>query len=344
MEGPMGRGNDTVYSILPTTDVGVSNVNVRHADEEGVENTVEGLSTDTYAFDYGRKVFPVAVAGATFRNAENSGRTDLLLALGVPLAAVRGFEGEGPAELLQQLALYDEDYREELTLADTLRLDGTERGQGSLVGAFQISDYPGTRRYAAQVQGLRSGALGLQRGDFVLPSYGAPGLQLSDVLFASRVAPATEDAAALVREGLAIRPLLGSGLSRTQPLHLYYEIYDLSAAPDGRARYRVEYRVSVEEGASPGLLGRIFGADARPVTDEGGVSLAFEKERPAAAERVGETISLDVSALPPGRYRVRVDVRDLALDRQASRVVVLDLREGSSGETDSDAPPAGEEP
>src|SRR4030095_11813400 len=122
------------------------------------------------------------------------------------LSAVRGFEGEGRAELLQQLALYDEDYREQLRLADTLRLDGSERAQGSLGGAFKIPNDPGTRRYAVQVQGLRSGALGLQRGDFVLPSYAEPGLQLSDVLFASRVATPAEDPAGLLREGCAMRP------------------------------------------------------------------------------------------------------------------------------------------
>ncbi len=337
MEGPMGRGNDTVYSILPTTEVGVANVKRGHAGSEGVENTMVGLATDTYDFDYGKKVFPVAAAGATFRNAESAARTDLLLALGVPLAALRGFEGKGAAELLQQLKLYDDDYREELVLADTLRLQGNEGDRGSLVGAFQISAYPGSRHYAAQVRGLGSGALGLQRGDFVLPSYAARELQLSDVLFASRVAPAAADPSAPQREGFAIRPLLGSGLSKRQPLYLYYEAYDLTVATDGRVRYRVEYRVSAEEGARPGTLARIFGADASPTPDGDGVSLAFEKERASAAERVGETISLDLSELPPGRYRVSVSVEDMRAGREASRVVVLDLREGSEEGGDLDA-------
>jgi tetratricopeptide (TPR) repeat protein len=344
MEGPMGRGNDTVYSILPTTDMGVANVRQGHAGQEGVENTLLGLGTDTYDFDYGKKVFPVAVAGATFRSLESPARTDLLLALGVPLVSIRGFEGDRAARLVQQLKLYDEDYREELALSDTLRLDGTEGDRGSLVGAFQISDYPGSRRYAVQVQAVGSGALGLQRGDLVLPSYAERGLQLSDVLFASHVAPAADDQVGLRREGFAIRPLLGSGLSRAQPLHLYYEIYDLPAAADGRAHYRVEYRVSAEEGARPGLLARVFGADARPSSDENGVALAFEKERPAAAERTGETISLDLSELPPGRYRVMVTVRDLSSAREASRVVVLDLRDSGAGEggLDARAIPAGQ--
>ncbi len=343
MEGPMGRGNDTVYSILPTTDMGLANVRQGHAGQEGVENTLLGLGTDTYDFDYGNKVLPVAVAGATFRSASSPARTDLLLALGVPLASIRGFEGAGGAALLQQLKLYDDDYREELVLTDTLRLDGSEGDRGSLVGAFQISAYPGSRRYAAQVQGLPSGALGLQRGEMVLPSYAERGLQLSDVLFASRVAPAGEDAAALQRQGFAIRPLLGSGLSRMRPLHLYYEIYDLPAGADGRARYRVEYRVNAEEGARPGLLDRIFGADAAPTPEGDGVALAFEKEHPGAPERVGETISLDLSELPAGRYRVMVTVEDLASGHEASRVVVLDLRDAADAEGSLDARAPSEE-
>jgi hypothetical protein len=157
------------------------------------------------------------------------------------------------------------------------------------------------------------------------------------------VAPAAADPSAPEREGFAIRPLLGSGLSKSQPLYLYYEAYDLTAGTDGRVRYRVEYRVSAEEGARPGTLARIFGAEASPTPEGDGVSLAFEKERAGAAERVAETISLDLSELPAGRYRVSVSVEDMAAAREASRVVVLDLREGGPDGGDLDAG-AGEEP
>jgi hypothetical protein len=328
MNGPMGRGNDAVYSITPTTEMGVANLRAGRAGRQDLENNFLGLETDSYAYDYGKLVFPVAVSGATFRSLQSAARTDLLLAVGVPLASIRAFEGMGPTQLIQQLKLYDTDYREELLRVDTLRLTGGEGDAGALVGAFQIVSYPGERRYAVQVDGGGSRALGLQRGQMIFPSYAKRGLQLSDVLFASRVSPASADPEAPRREGYAMRPLLNQGLDRRQPLHLYYEIYDVETGADGRARYRVEYRVSPEAPIAPGLLERIFGEGAGAAAREAGeVAVAFEKERPGPAERIGETISLDLGELPPGRYRVALSVRDSSTGKEAARVVVLELRE-----------------
>lgn len=333
MEGAMGRGrslargNDTVYSILPTTEVGLANVRRGHAFEDGVENTQVAVGTDTYPFDYGNRVIPLALAGTTFRNRENPARTDLLLAVGVQLAAIQRLEEGGRTELVQELKLYDHDYREELLLRDTLRLTGGEGDQGALVGAFHITSYPGDRRYALQISSA-SGALGLARGGWDFPSYAERGLQLSDVLLASRVSAASSDPRAPTREGYAIRPLLNRGFDTTQPLHLYYEIYDLEAEPEGRARYRVEYRVSSEAPVERNLLQSVFG-NARSSSEESGVSLAFERENRASPERIGETIALDLSALPPARYRVGVSVRDLTTGREATRIVMLDLKEES---------------
>jgi hypothetical protein len=338
MEGPLARGNDMVYSILPTTDIGEANVRLGHAGSEGVENTILGLETDTYAFDYGASFLPLTVSTVTFRNQDDPRRTDVVMVAALLSAA--GERGERDVwrtqreeiHVVQQLKLQASPGIEEIRLRDSVKVaDSKPDGAG---GAFQISSLPGERPYALQLDLNPTGVYGVTRGNVQIPSYAERAPQLSDLLLAEardRAAPSSAVVGEIERQGHPLRPLASPVLNRVGGLELYYEVYDLPMGEDGKARYRVEYRVSASERAKPSLLGRIFGGGQRTRESGEQVTLAFEREQRGAAERIGETMSLDLSALPPGRYHIEVKVLDRVSGREMGRTATLELREPIGG-------------
>ncbi|MBA2565609.1 MAG: hypothetical protein H0V09_09340 [Gemmatimonadetes bacterium] len=330
MEGPMGRGNDTVYSVLPTTDIGDSNVRVGHAGQEGVANTLVGLSTDTFVPSGGPAILPLQARPFTFRSLADRSRTDLLLAWEAASDSSLMPGSPSASRVLARMKLYDEAYAELLGLTDTLSPNdlapARAGGSAPFAGAFELSTYAGDHAYAVQVETPDASSVALGRGQIEIPSYAGDGLQMSDLLLASRVTPASADPAAPTRAGLALHPLVQPRVSRRVPLSLYYEIYELRPLGTGRVRYRVEYRVSSDRPVRRGLLQRIFGAAAGEAEERpDGVSLAFEKERPGPLLSTFETISLDLSALLPGTYTVTAVVQDLVTGVEVERRALLEL-------------------
>lgn len=148
-------------------------------------------------------------------------------------------------------------------------------------------------RYLLAVDAARGGAVGRYRGGVTLPSFSGDSLGVSDLLVTDRDAPPGREAMIA-----AAPPRLR--LSRERPLRVYAEVYGL-AAVDGRSRYEAEYRF---EPAGRGAGGRR-------------TTVRFHREQPAQSVTI-ESLVVDPGRLPPGRYRVWLEVRDGTLVRGAA--------------------------
>jgi GWxTD domain-containing protein len=196
---------------------------------------------------------------------------------------------------------------------------------------------PGSYQLASRVVDLISPEreMGLSRTDAVVPEYGGGALAMSDVLFGMAIEPvggakaqpdsgpgagpgtgaddAEPRAPGVMRHGWRIVPMPVRRFdARTQP-HIYFEIYNLTAAAPGEYKYRVEYVLTKRE--ARGFVASIRGLFQGTMTP--GVAVAFERE--AHVPDAENWIAIDTSELPPDTYFLETRVKDLVGGGETSR-------------------------
>ena len=147
-----------------------------------------------------------------------------------------------------------------------------------------------------------------------MPDFSAPGLLLSDLLLCTRIEDAGSSRAprgTVRRRGLDLAPLPWDVVPTGAPVYLYAEAYGLTPSPDGLYRYEIE--AALEPVDERGQLARIAGALTGGLASDapgGGLAVSFQatSDQPDAAPYA----ALDLSGQPPGRYRLRLTVRDAA--------------------------------
>jgi GWxTD domain-containing protein len=125
------------------------------------------------------------------------------------------------------------------------------------------------------------------------------GLDLSDIVIAcgAPVAP--------LADAVRIEPNPGARVTGAGPLTAYFEIYHLAPAGDGQARFEYVYTVKSAEKDPRVWLQRLVNPRRR-IPD---ISVTREAENVGPLRR--QFVTVPVDALPVGRYRVEVAVRDL---------------------------------
>jgi tetratricopeptide (TPR) repeat protein len=144
--------------------------------------------------------------------------------------------------------------------------------------------------YALLMDAVRGRDTSRYRGAIILADFGGEAPAISSILIAAGdVEPA--------REALAARAPRALTLSATQPLRVYTELYNLGRV-DGTSRYRAEYWFERIDG---GFIVRRNG--------ERGTTIGFDREQPFAP-RLIESLVVDPDRLPPGRYRLHIEIVD----------------------------------
>jgi GWxTD domain-containing protein len=97
----------------------------------------------------------------------------------------------------------------------------------------------------------------------------------------------------------------GAEVSDEEPLTVYFETYHLMPGPDGLSRFEYEYVVRSAE-RDPRIWIQRLVAPRRSLPE---ISATRREEQMGALRR--QFVSVPVQALPPGRYRLEIRVRDL---------------------------------
>jgi len=233
--------------------------------------------------------------------------------------AVLGFEGERGPHLLVQA-------RASGTPGDTLIarwavLDsaGREVARGAQSPAVSACD-PAEFRLAEFTADLPAGRYdlsisvrdthrrrGLYRAKLALAPVSG-GLALSDLVLCCG------DPSQLASEGsVRIEADVDATITGRRPLVAYFEIYRLAAGREGMSRFRYEYEVKRwADGPGPKAL---RAAERRPPV----TTWASRDETHLGATR-RQFMRVQTASLMPGRYRVRLRVRDLVSGAEAERV------------------------
>ena len=179
--------------------------------------------------------------------------------------------------------------------------DGEPRGRVRGSGLLGLLVQPGPYRYGLDIDS--AGVLGRLRGTLAVPDFATGALELSSLVLAPDSARADREATLA-----AMPPDLGFATGAA--LGAYTELYGLSVV-DGTARYRARYSFAPVRS----VLGRLL---------RGGDPVSFEFERVStASETAVERLQLEPGRVPPGRYRVTLEVTDVVTNVKSETVALV---------------------
>jgi GWxTD domain-containing protein len=295
---------------------------LREEEEDIARDVKEGTSTASYVPESPDSL-PFFTYPAAFRGA--SGDPEINLYFGVPTSELEMQQDGETARLAYsaQLVVADPDGETVAARAvDSLAValpQAPSREEGVLVPDVLQSTLPaGDYRYRLRVRDLLSGKTGTIAAEIEIPDF--RGFSMSSIVLASRVDPAGASGK-FARGDMKVVPLPSLRFRVGQPVFVYYEIYGLSPGEDGRTRYRTEYTVRTRERKRNiavkvlGAVGNLIGT-RKEKAEEVGLSVDGEA---AQAERLRETIALDLNESEPGPYELIVEIEDLATGKEVKR-------------------------
>lgn len=283
---------------------------------------------ESYEFDYGGGPLRFMYDIVSYKGDDDLAEVEIFYV--VPAEQLETVEdGKGMRTWLDShMVFQDDDYNR---VAQTSRrigpidrplvsVSGREVGIELHTGMMEMEAPAGSYRAAIEVRDEATRRIGIFEQEYTVPGYAGDALMLSDIKLAVSIAPAADSTdGPFIRNGLEVVPNPARLYQRTDPVHFYYEIYNLTLDDNGRSSYQVELAVRSKD-RPRNLFWRVLkGIDrlVRRVDSEQAVLMVFENEGNRPDEY--SYTSIDTGATPTGAYEMTVRVTDLHSGQTAVR-------------------------
>jgi len=278
----------------------------------------QGLTSDQHRWPADLVPLPLEVLPVAFRG--DSGRTEVNVYYALPAAPFREVTGRRsgytPAEV--GFAVHDAAWHPLVAQVQQRTIPILPDPTAAINDFMAVALAPGTYRLTLHGRSLEAERLqGSVQIELEVPDLSGPGLQMSDLLPAWRMEPAS-GASRFVRNGWHLWPNPLRRFSVRQSVYLYFEIYGLTPDTQGRTRYTTEYILRPTKPRKK-FLG-LFGGDDRPV-------LRLKSTHEDTRTDLDEHAELDVSRVDPGDYVLEVRITDERSGATVSRTLALTLTE-----------------
>jgi len=271
---------------------------------------------ESYRFDYGGEPLVFVFDLVTFKGTD--GQAQVEVAYSVPSNQLGdASDGQGMETWLSsRIALQDETLRHIVGTTKTNGPIGRPLQEGSKdqiqlqTAAFSFQAPAGTYRSSMAVRDSVTQRIGIYVKPLTVRDYNTDSVQISDIKLASLIIP-QETPSPFTRNGLEITPHPAHIYPQSQPVYLYYEMYNLSQDTDGRTSYQTSLEITAKEKQS-NIAWRLLSSIGRLVTrssNDQSVLLTFEGEGTNPNEHM--YTSIDTTDLPKGTYTLNLTIEDL---------------------------------
>ena len=201
----------------------------------------------------------------------------------------------------------------------TYEAAGNQAGEGLMApDVLKLNLPPGAYRLEVKSQDRLRGRLGIYQQQVVVEPYGEDALQISDLELAWQVGE-TRKSGKFTKGDLYVVPMPSRTYKTGQSVFVYYEIYNLEKNEFGQTKYNVSYTITSRE--SPGNvsnISRLFRWEAGKREE-----LAVTYEQLGDAYRETEYVELALDEQVPGRYSLKVSIKDGNSGETAEKDVVF---------------------
>lgn len=323
--------------ITQSRDVKIAARQAQYHPSKVVEELIK-QTPDAYRHDFGGDPLRIFYDIVAYQGDGNN--SDVEVAFAVPVYQLGSrVDGRGDVTTLEsRVSLLDESWNE---VAQAKTIFGPfERPAVVLSGntsteiaTFQmpLSVLPGEHELAVAVKDAVTRKIGVYRQPTTISSYTAATLLISDIKQATSVNPTLRKRGNFLRNSFEIIPNPTHIFASNQPVHLYYELYNLKLGSDGKSQFQTEISVTAKEHASTNSIWRVVQGFGRLIVGSGsGSALTFTIDDASDSSMTSRYTALDVSASEPGPYTISVKVTDLLAGLSVSKstgVLVTDAVE-----------------
>ena len=179
---------------------------------------------------------------------------------------------------------------------------------------------PGRHQVSMEFETAGGGTVAVQRRDVDIPDFSKDALNLSDVMLAYGIEETFDEPAAdggeIVRNGLSISPAPWSVFSASQPIYMYFEVYNLQLSQDDQTDFQMEAVLTPREQAKgvAKFVKNLFGGAK-------GVSVSLPGT--GAQTDDGHYLILDAMNQEAGLYTLTLRVSDNVSGRMVERELDL---------------------
>lgn len=166
---------------------------------------------------------------------------------------------------------------------------------------------PGKYSVAMVLENVEASEKGVQRKELIVIDFSSDKLMLSGLQLSSNIEAKTDDSNEIfVKNGLTIAPYTFRRVMRSNPIFIYFEIYNLAPDNQGLTNYEVAYSVETikpQRNLWQKTLGRIFSSKKKSI-----ISTSTRME--GDSRDTFEYIAFDLNNLEKGLTDLRVKITD----------------------------------
>jgi GWxTD domain-containing protein len=259
------------------------------------------LSTDRHTWDKDLKPLEMPFSFDTFRG-END-KTILEFSYTIPTAPIaREIEKKHVGVTFEQgIAIHETNFKEVLKKQDTIQIDVHHSDQ--YIGFYQFKLEPDTFNVAFFSRPESLNFLGGFKIEKELEDYSLPGLKISDIQLASFIEPSDKESG-LVKNGLLFVPNPSGVFKKTNPIYIYFEIYNLNQDEEDKTFYTIEYSLTALKERKKSIT-NLFGLLGR-----GKYSVTIQNDHEGDNESSIEYLAIDAGKANPGPYNLSIKIWD----------------------------------
>ncbi|MFH1942980.1 MAG: carboxypeptidase-like regulatory domain-containing protein [bacterium] len=272
------------------------------------ENTVNQSNLPQVTTDFKKPTLPLhaAIAMARFYP-QNLPRLEIYL--GVPFDQIsmeENTDGDSFSDLDIAYIVRDSSYAilAQKNMRRTVQLPaGTSPQNRIYINQFNEILSPGDYTIAVEIKNPQANKAFERAYSLSIPKTSNERLQLSDIELAHKIEPITEEAInrAFMKNDLSVLPYPSFTISKRQPIHLYFEVYNLMFGRDGMTSYEIEYSLRSSKTS--------FFQKILPFGKKSSQSASYQQN--GDQKNTQEYFALDFGKVKTGEYTLTVNVKDL---------------------------------
>lgn len=170
---------------------------------------------------------------------------------------------------------------------------------------------PGPYHLAAVISNIDHSIKGVQKNSLYVKDFSGTKLAMSDIQLSLNIVESTHRLnPSIVKNNLSILPYPFSRVMRSRPIHLYFEIYNLTLDERHQSDYEINYILTTIR-PERNLWDRTVGGIGRLFSSQPGNRIATQVRREGVSDHAFEYISFDLRNLSRGLVELRIRVTDL---------------------------------
>ncbi len=283
---------------------------------------------EIYVHDFKAKVFPFITRWAQFQGDSNKTRIELYTAFPGAVVEFNKVDTQYVNYTDFFIEVMDTNFNSVLhqqerysIISDTLK--GIETRHFLLQNNFQLS--PGAYDLALVMNNVDQTIKGVQKNDFYVKDFSINRLLVSDIQLSSYISGNVQTRnRSIVKNDLSILPYPFSRVMKSKPIHIYFEVYNLTLDKEDKTNYEVAYILKTIR-AERSFWQKTIGSIPRLFSNKDRNIISTAAQREGNSRTAFEYISFDLHNLEKGLTTLTVKVTDINSQRSAENSIEFTL-------------------